>query len=175
MPHESRLHSGDSIPHYHIMSKKAVHEGGTLRVPINWMRKFFIESIYRRLSKSPFYDAREVRAAAYACSLSSLSQRRPSEVVLPTSKWLSVLLSVRNRSERSFSPGSPSWHHGQDTSTMLSAIHLRTGHPAQANCGVNTTFAASEGSVGNDTSLWGNIGGHEGMGILGRAQVLLWF
>ena len=106
MPHESRLHSGDSIPHYHIMSKKAVHEGGTLHVPINWMRKFFIESIYRRLSKSPFYDAREVRAAAYACSLSSLSQRRPSEVVLPTSKWLSVLLSVRNRSERSFSQGS---------------------------------------------------------------------
>lgn len=41
-----------SVPHYHVMSKVDVREGGLLHVPLNWIRKFLIESIYRRLSKS---------------------------------------------------------------------------------------------------------------------------
>ena len=42
-----------SIPHYHVISKDGLREGGILRVPVNWIRRFLIESIYRRLSKSP--------------------------------------------------------------------------------------------------------------------------
>jgi len=37
------------VPHYHVLSKVDVHEGGPIRVPLNWIRKFLIESIYRRL------------------------------------------------------------------------------------------------------------------------------
>ena len=46
---------------------------------------------------------REVHAVAYGCSQSFLSPRQPREVVLPTGEWLSMFLSVRKRSERSFS------------------------------------------------------------------------
>jgi KUP system potassium uptake protein len=37
------------VPHYHVMSKVDVRDGGILHVPFNWIRKFLIESIYRRL------------------------------------------------------------------------------------------------------------------------------
>jgi KUP system potassium uptake protein len=37
------------VPHYHVMSKVELREGGVIRVPFNWIRKFLIESIYRRL------------------------------------------------------------------------------------------------------------------------------
>lgn len=41
-----------SVPHYHVMSKVGLREGGLVRVPLNWIRRFLIESIYRRLSES---------------------------------------------------------------------------------------------------------------------------
>ena len=34
------------------MSKVDLREGGVIRVPLNWIRKFLIESVYRRLSES---------------------------------------------------------------------------------------------------------------------------
>jgi len=37
------------IPHYHVMSKKELREGGILHAPSNWIRRFLVESIYRRL------------------------------------------------------------------------------------------------------------------------------
>lgn len=37
------------VPHYHVISKVDLCDGGLLRVPVNWIRRFFIESIYRRL------------------------------------------------------------------------------------------------------------------------------
>jgi len=37
------------VPHYHVMSKVDLREGGLIRVPLNWIRKFLIESVYRRL------------------------------------------------------------------------------------------------------------------------------
>jgi len=34
------------------MSKKELREGGILHAPSNWIRRFLVESIYRRLGKS---------------------------------------------------------------------------------------------------------------------------
>jgi len=37
------------VPHYHVMSKVDLHKGGLIHVPFNWIRRFLVESIYRRL------------------------------------------------------------------------------------------------------------------------------
>jgi len=37
------------VPHYHVISKVDLREGGLIHAPYNWIRKFLIESIYRRL------------------------------------------------------------------------------------------------------------------------------
>jgi len=46
---KATLQTTNIIPHYHVMSKIDLHEGGALHVPLNWIRKFLVESIYRRL------------------------------------------------------------------------------------------------------------------------------
>lgn len=43
------------------MSKVDVHDDGPAHVPFNWIRKFLIESIYRRLSKFALRHARVSR------------------------------------------------------------------------------------------------------------------
>ncbi|KAF9644319.1 potassium transporter [Thelephora ganbajun] len=37
------------IPYYHVVSKVELREDGLIRLPFNWIRRFLIESIYRRL------------------------------------------------------------------------------------------------------------------------------
>lgn len=66
------------------MSKVGLREGGIIRVPFNWMRKFLIESIYRRLSKSALQYARVPRNYQHRFQLSR-SPKLPSGPVLLTS------------------------------------------------------------------------------------------
>lgn len=69
------------------MSRVDLHEGGLLHVPSNWIRRFLIESIYRRLSKSAFHTGRRFRTIFNTRSQLSRSLRLPSGPVPLMSKW----------------------------------------------------------------------------------------
>jgi len=46
---KAALQTTHIVPHYHVLSKVGIREGGLIRAPFNWIRKFLIESVYRRL------------------------------------------------------------------------------------------------------------------------------
>ena len=80
---------GCSIPYYHVTSKVGLHDGGSTHVPSNWIRKFLIESIYRRLSKYiPLLPVgKEFHGITDTHSQLSLSPRPQTGPVPPMSKW----------------------------------------------------------------------------------------